>query len=127
MMPMPQPVLLEGAEAIDAVVRMAAPALAKSWSGDETAVGMVVEQPGGFAVVWTNPERVIADLARRADAEQDPRRRERYRSATAVLSGPRSDGRVSCVVAGWGDLLTIDLEAEDLRLGQQFTAPGGSA
>lgn len=125
---MSQPVLVEGTAALDTIVHAYAPKLSETWPGDEALVGMLVEQGGKVAVIWAPRERVLADLTRRGDAEKDARRRQRYEQAIASLSGRRASGKVSVIVAGWGDMLTIEVEAADLRVGKTFTTwQGGSA
>ena len=45
-----------------------------------------------------------------------------------MLTGPRASGKVSLLVAGWGDMQTVEIEAEDLRAGRSITSwKGGSA
>jgi hypothetical protein len=122
---MAKPVLVEGPAALDVLLRTVAPKLADTWPGDEGLVGMVVEQSGGVGIVWAPRERVIGDLVRRGGVEQDLQRRRRYDGAVSALGGPRAQGKVSVLVAGWGDMVTVELEAEDLRMGQGLTTWGG--
>jgi hypothetical protein len=120
--------LVEGPAALDVIIRSLAPKLAETWLGDEGLVGMLVEQPGGVGIVWAPRERAIGELARRGEIEQDPQRRQRYDEAISALRGPRAQGKVSALVAGWGGMVAVELEADDLRVGKRLTTwSGGSA
>jgi hypothetical protein len=120
--------LPEGTAALDLILHSMGPRLAERWPGDEDLVGMLVEQPGAFAVVWAPREQVLGELARRGEVEQDPKRRQRYDDAVSRLRGPRDQGKVSVVVAGWGDMIAAEVEAEDLRMTKRLTTwRGGSA
>jgi hypothetical protein len=129
---MMQPVLVEGAAALDVIIASYAPKLSETWPGDEQLVGLLIQErtpeQERTSIVWAPRERVLADLTQRRDRDQDARRRARFEAAVAALTGPRALGKVSLVVSGWGDLVTVELEAEDLRTGKLFTTwDGGSA
>jgi hypothetical protein len=125
---MPTASLVEGHAALDVIVNGLAPKLVETWPGDEELVGMLVQEGDRVAVIWTDRARIVSDLAQRGTSEQDAHRRRRYESAVAALEAPRAPGKISILVAGWGDMSTIELEAEDLRAGLSLTSfQGGSA
>jgi hypothetical protein len=125
---MPDPVLVEGPAALDTIIHTFAPKLAETWPGDETLVGMLAQEGERVGIVWAPRERLLADLSKRADVERDPKRRSRYDAAMTALNAPPANGKVIVIVAGWGDLLTIEVEADDLRTGKTFTTwRGGTA
>lgn len=125
---MSEPVLMEGHAALDAIVHRLAPKLSETWPGDEALVGLVVQDGQRIGIVWIPRERALADVTRRGNGETNPRRRQRYERAIAALTAPRVSGTVSLVVAGWGDMVVIEIEAEDLRTGKLLTTwSGGTA
>jgi hypothetical protein len=119
---------ITGAHALDldAAIRKAVPALVRRWDGGEMAVASIVEVAPGFGVAWFVRGRLVADLHRRGQGEQAVVYKEKYRLATVTLQLPRAVGKVSCVIEG-GDVLVVELDADELRWGQRFTAPGGTA
>jgi hypothetical protein len=129
---MPEPVLVEGPAALDVIIAQHAQKLAETWPGDEQLVALLIQERVGTTektgIVWAPRERVLGDLAGRGEHEQDPRRRARFDNAVASLSAARVPGRVSLVVSGWGDLVVVEVKAEDLRTGKLLTSVrGGSA
>jgi hypothetical protein len=125
---MDQPMLVEGPAALDTIIHTFAPKLAETWPGDEALVGMIVQETERVGIVWAPREKVLTDLSKRKATENDPKRRQRYESAVASLNAARATGKVLVLVAGWGDMLTIEVEAGDLRMGKTFTTwQGGTA
>jgi hypothetical protein len=112
---------------LDQIVRRAVPALVNRWDGDEAGVASVVEIPRGFGVAWVVRDTIVAELHRRGQIEQAATYKERYRLATMTLQLPRPTGKVTCIIDGWGNVLVIELDAQELRWGLRYTAPGGSA
>jgi hypothetical protein len=86
-----QGVLVKGLQALDALLNMAAPALAKGWNGDEALVALVAEVRGGLGTAWATREKLIDDLHQRGEREQDPTRKKPRLPARGV-SGTRGRG-----------------------------------
>jgi hypothetical protein len=125
---MSAPVVLDGHAALDVIFAQYAQKLAETWPGDEAIVG-----PDPSARRGEREDRHRLGASRARARGPDPATTTLagldvgLGSAIASLKGPRAFGKVSLVVSGWGDLVVVELEVEDLRTGRSRPGRVGSA